>query len=44
MLPYFKFDSSYSPGDRVLWRTLGEAYVQQWTAIGDDGDDDTNNY
>ena len=20
--------------DRVLWRTLGEAYVQQWTAIG----------
>ena len=21
-------------GDRVLWRTLGEAYVQQWTAIG----------
>ena len=21
-------------GDRVLWRTLGEAYVQQWTVIG----------
>ena len=21
-------------GDRVLWCTLGEAYVQQWTAVG----------
>jgi hypothetical protein len=21
-------------GDRALWRTLGEAYVQQWTAMG----------
>ena len=21
-------------GDQVLWRTLGEAYVQQWPAIG----------
>ena len=26
-------------GDRVLWRTLGEAYVQQWTAMCDDDDD-----
>ena len=23
-------------GDRVLWRTLGEAYVQQWTQKADD--------
>ena len=21
-------------GDRVLWRILREAYVQEWTAIG----------
>ena len=21
-------------GDRALWRSLGEAYLQQWTAIG----------
>ena len=21
-------------GDRALWRTLGEAYVQQWTVTG----------
>ena len=26
-------------GGRVLWRTLGEAYLQQWTA---DDDDDIN--
>ena len=25
-------------GDRVLWRTLGEAYDQQWTAATDDDD------
>ena len=28
--------------DRVLWRTLGEAYVQQWTADDDDDDDDAD--
>ena len=27
-------------GDRVLLRTLGEAYVQQCTAIADDDDDE----
>ena len=26
--------STAKTGDRVLWRTLREAYVQQWTAIG----------
>jgi hypothetical protein len=25
---------TYKERERVVWRTLGEAYVQQWTAIG----------
>jgi hypothetical protein len=24
------------PEDRARWRDIGEAYVQQWTAVGDD--------
>jgi hypothetical protein len=26
--------------DRSSWRTLGEAYVQQWTSLGPNDDDD----
>ena len=26
--------------DRSRWKSIGEAYVQQWTAIGWDDDDD----
>ena len=30
----YLFRTRIELGDRVLWRTLEEAYVQQWTAIG----------
>jgi hypothetical protein len=29
--------------DRSSWRTLGEAYVQQWTSLAWDDDDDEIN-